>query len=843
MKESEARSEAGAIRAGRTALIEDPGLRGAAFGGALADLLDGAFTRLLDERHAPVPVALVALGSYARRELCPGSDVDIMLLSGSAPGRLGRRQRRPDLRELAEHLWYPFWDAGLVLGHATRTMRDALDLAETDLDSLTALLAVRHVAGDPGLTADVAERGLLLARKRRDRVIDALATASTLRRIQPGSIAEMLEPDLKDGGGGLRDLQSLEWAGSAIDAPGGLGTLRARGYLSEADDDLLTSARSLLLDLRVTLHRVTGNRSDRLALQEQDAVAAAIGADDADVMARDLAAAARGVSWIAGEVWVRLRDAIAGPGGRAVRADRVVAEDVVLREGRTVLSGTGALRSLTVLEAATTAAENEAPFDRASLEKLRQMQAPTWDVWERAAFLRLLRAGDRAVAVFEALDHVGALSRLFPEWEVVRSRHQRNAYHRFTVDRHMLETVAECTRLLDAGDAPGNDFDAVVARACRRPELLLLAALLHDLGKGLPGENHSVSGAVAAREIVRRMRLDSEAAEIVPWLVKDHLVMADAATRRDLSDEKTVRRFADSLAADPERLRLLYLLTIGDSRATGAAAWSTAKAALLRDLFARAAALVEPASAEPVVDSRRAQLSERIGKVEAQRHMAALPASYVLAFDAGEIAYHHSLLALHEVTVSCRDVGDNSVEITVVAPDRVGLLATVAGTLGAAGLAVREASLFTTTAGMAVDVFRAVDPFGRFTGAAGAPLEVLVHDALTGGVDVGEAVRARIRNYQQPGRGRGPVEVIVDLEASDVATVVEVHADDEIGLLYRLASIFASLGVDVSVAKVVTLGDRVVDVFYVRDSEGRRIEDPEAIAGLETALVEGLAGD
>jgi len=852
VSERAARSESGDLRAGRDGLIADTSLRGPAFGHALADLLDRTFAQLIDNQRAPVPVALVALGSYARRELCPGSDVDVVLLSTPARGLWGRRA--PDLRRLAEHLWYPLWDAGFVLGHATRTVRDALALAETDLDSLTALLGVRHIAGNPDLTAELDERGKVLARKRRDRVVDALASASARRRLRPGPIAEMLEPDLKRGGGGLRDLQSLEWAGWAIrdhpaasrthDAPdttGGLSALRTRGYLSDTDIDRIEAARALLLDLRVTLHRLTASRSDRLALQEQDAVAAMIGADDADDMARHLASAARAASWAAQEVWSRLRDALSGPAGRVVRADRPIAEGVSLREGRIVLGGIGSVSAGTALEAAAGAAENGAPFDRASLERLRDMEPPTWDVWERAAFLRLLRAGESAVAVFEALDHVGALARLLPEWEVVRSRPQRNAYHRFTVDRHMLETVAECARLLDAGDAPGSAFDAVVARACRRPGLLLLAALLHDLGKGLPGDDHTVRGAAAARKIVQRMKLDSEAVEVVPWLVRDHLSMAETATRRDLSDAKTVSRFAEALCGDPERLRLLYLLTIGDSRATGPAAWSGAKAALVRDLFAKSAALVEPAGAEPIAVVRTTQLAARIGEAEALRHLAALPDTYVPAFDADEMAHHHALLSRGEITVSSRDIGDDMVGVTVIAPDRVGLLATVAGALSAAGLGLREASLFTTTDGVALDVFRGVDLFGRFAGDAADRLTPRVEDALHGRVDVGDAMRTHIRNYRQPDQGNRPVEVSFDLEASDTATVVEVHTDDRIGLLYHLACIFASLHTNVSIAKVATLGDHVVDVFYVRDSTGDRITDPAAISALKGALLRGLA--
>src|SRR5262249_32243894 len=232
------------------------------------------------------------------------------------------------------------------------------------------------------------------------------------------------------------------------------------------------------------------------------------------------------VAWITRDVWMRVADALEGPTGRSAPRDQILAQLVVLRDGRVHVQADadGSVPALRALEAAAAAAELDAPFDRTSLVRLASMREPTWDVWERAAFLRLLRTGSRAVTVFEALDHEGALTRLLPEWGHVRSRPQRNAYHRFTVDRHLLAAVAECAQLLDAGDAlqrGDSDFDAVVARACRRPELLLLGALLHDIGKGMPGD-HSEVGAAAAAIVVRRIGLDSEGREIVEGLVRDH---------------------------------------------------------------------------------------------------------------------------------------------------------------------------------------------------------------------------------------------------------------------------------------------------------------------------------
>jgi [protein-PII] uridylyltransferase len=830
---------AASLRDAWAALLADRSRCGAAFGTAAADLLDAALREILDAAGQAPRTAVVALGSYARREVCPASDVDVLLLHDAR----GRARHR--VGEVAELLWYPLWDAGFVTGHAVRTVKESLTLGDTECDALTALLAVRHVAGDPSLTEELAARGRDLAHRRRERLVRELSAAARVRRARPGPVAEMLEPDVKEGAGGLRDVHALTWAGDAWAEPGGLVTLREHGYLTDDDAARLDAARRLLLDVRVALHRVTRSRSDRLALQEQDAVAALVGADDADALVRDLASAAREVAWIAQDVWQRLGDTVTGPASRA-GGDRRLAASVVLRDGRVALGGTAPTGAIDVLEAAAAAAEADVAFERASLARLRTMDDPSWDVWERAAFLRLLRAGARAVPVFEALDHEGVLTRLLPEWEHVRSRPQRNAYHRHTVDRHLLEAVAECARLLDEADGNAQHFDAVVARACRRPELLLLGALLHDIGKGNPGD-HSEVGAQAATVVARRMGLDSEGREILTWLVRHHLLMADLATRRDLADAAVADSLAERCAGDAERLRLLYLLTVGDSRATGPAAWGPTKAALLRDLFVKAAAAIEHGAAAAVATARRDALATRVDPKAAERHLARLPDAYVLACDEAEMAAHVELLA-HERAVQVRRDGAR-VTVTVVEPDRPGLLATLAGALTVCGLDVLEANLFVTDDGLALDVFRAIDPYERTSDDDGvtdanalARVERQVAAALDGSLDVEARVAQRTRGYAlaDPGRRRS-VEVRYDLDSSATDTVLEVHADDEVGLLYRLARALSDFGLDVRVAKVHTLGQQVVDVFYVRDASGTKVRDPRRLDEVAALLAARLA--
>ncbi len=805
-------------------MLADGSRRGRAWGEALAAEIDRALVDVFSTFTTRDNVAVLALGSYGRREMCPGSDVDVLLVHG-----LKRRSSTEAVKEMAERLWYPLWDAGFVTGHGARTVKESVALADADLDALTALLDVRVIAGDVALADALQSAVRDLALKRRDRVLRELADAAEVRNLRPGPVAEMLEADLKDGAGGLRDVQALEWGGWALGAPGSTDALIARGYLSPSDLRRIDEGRELLLDVRVSLHRVTNARSDRLALQEQDAVAADLKFADADVLVHDLSASAREIAWITRDVWSRVRDMLAGPTGRTGRGDEALAEHVVLRDGRVHVEADDddTVPALRVLEAAVAAAERDAPFDRASLERLRLMCAPTWDVWERAAFLRLLRQGERAVPVFEALDHEGVLTRLLPEWEHVRSRPQRNAYHRFTVDRHLLEAVAECAQLLDAGDQAqisSSDVDAVVARACRRPELLLLGALLHDIAKGQPGD-HSEVGAQSALAIARRIGLDSEGREIVVWLVRNHLMIAEVATRRDLSDASVADGVAAACAGDAERLRLLYLLTIGDSRATGPAAWSPSKASLIRDLFVKAAAAIERGEARALANDRREMLVETIGADAAEELLGRLPESYVLAFEPQEMASHIELLRASDA-VRCEPAAD-AVTITVVTSDRAGLLATLAGALTVCGLNVLEANVFGTTDGRALDVFRAADPFGRTNEDASRVVQT-IERALRDEIDLTARVEERRRAYSFSTATKGTVGIVVDDETSESDSIIEVHADDDVGLLYRLASAFAELELDVRVAKVATLGTRVVDVFYVRDARGQKIDADDA---------------
>lgn len=774
--------------------MDDRGLRGEAFGRALSDVLDATLVETLGA--APEGrFALLATGSYGRRELCPGSDVDVLLL----------HEPRAQVAAVAEGLWYPLWDAGFVLGHAARTVKAAVALADDDLQVLTSLVDARLVAGDATIAGGLEARVRALVTRRRSRLVSELGEAVLSRRDNPGLVSEMLEPNLKDGAGGLRDVQSLEWVGWSLGEPGGIDALEASGYLQRDDPERLARARAHLLDLRVALHRATGGRSDHLLLQEQDAVASAVDAADADVMVRELSATGRLVAWTAADAFQRLRDAERGPSGRLGRGDREIVDGVVVRDGRVAFTTDADVEGHLVLQAAATAAELDIPFDRASLRRCGEIEGVDWGRAERELFVDLLRSGRRAVPVFEALDQVGAIGKLLPEWEHVRFLPQRNAYHRFTVDRHLLEAVAESAALLvDEG------FDGEVARSSRA-DLLLLSALLHDIGKGRPGD-HSEVGARTAAEIARRLGYDEDDCDTLVWLVEHHLLLADVATRRDLRDERTITRFGDAVGRR-DRLELLYLLTVGDSRATGSAAWGPNKAVLVRELFTKTNAFLGGVGVGTAIEDERRQT----------------------------LAEHAGILGRGTLAVEWTDGEDGMLECAIAAPDQTGLLATVAGVLSLSGFDVREAAGYSDQRGMALEVYRGVDRFGRLADADGrARLEATLEGALAGRVPVTTQLEARIRRYRT---GPSGLAVIFDLDASEDATVVEVYATDEVGLLARVAATFADLELDVRTAKVATMGDRVVDVFYLRDAGGRKLTDRLTLDRLKATLIARLTTD
>ncbi|CAN5707563.1 [protein-PII] uridylyltransferase [soil metagenome] len=761
---------------GRAELLGDRSLTGAALCRAYSERADRWLAGLLDAAtDRPDGVALVAVGGYGRAELCPESDLDVLLLHD---GRAG-------IGEVAEAVWYPVWDEGLKLGHAVRTVKEALTLAGDDLDTATAMLSLRHLAGDATLSASLGAKALEHWQRRSKRWLGELARRVGDRHAAAGEVAFLLEPDLKEGRGGLRDVHALRWAE------------QARRVLLPGDDDRLVAAYTVLLDTRVELHRVTGRPGDVLLLQEQDAVAEALGAADADALMADVAAAARTIAWTSDEAWERIGSSLSGPLGRIARRDRHVADGVVLRDGLVHLTvdADPARDPTLVLRAAVAAAEHRTRFDREALDRLAAEAVALPDPWPpdaRDLLVALLLAGSAAIAVLEALDQRELLVRLLPEWAPVRSRPQRNAYHRFTVDRHLCEAAANAAALADR---------------VSRPDLLVVGALLHDLGKGYPGD-HTVVGMELLRDIGPRLGFAPDDVDILVAMVEHHLLLPDVATRRDLSDDGTIATVAATVGS-PLVLELLAALTEADSLATGPSAWGQWKAGLVAELVARTGHVLGGGAAAEVTSSSLPTAAQR------------------------------ALLDKGEPTVQTNDD-----VLTVVTSDSPGLFAKVAGVLALNGLAVLEAAAESGDGGVALEVFRVESAFGPVI--AWDKVRTDLDLALAGRLALQARLADRARTYRASRTGsaaRPVVRVKVDNETTEAATVIEVHAPDAIGVLYRITRALADLDVDIRSAKAHTLGAKVVDAFYVSDAAGAKLTDPAHLAELSRAIEHALTVD
>ncbi|MEV5398758.1 [protein-PII] uridylyltransferase [Streptomyces cellulosae] len=741
-------------------------------------------------------VSLVAVGGYGRAELSPRSDLDLLLLhDGSDPGTVST---------LADRLWYPVWDLGIALDHSVRTPAEARKTAGEDLKVQLGLLDARHIAGDLGLTTALRATVLADWRNQAPKRLPALRELCEERAARQGELQYLLEPDLKEAHGGLRDATALR----AV----------AASWLADAPREGLAEARGRLLDVRDALHLTTGRATDRLALQEQDQVAAELGLLDADALLRQVYEAARVIAYAGDVTWrevgrvlrsrsVRPRLRAMLGGGKPAPERSPLAEGVVEQDGEVVLARAARPDRDPVLplRAAAAAAQAGLPLNLHAVRRMaagaRALPSP-WPAEARQQLITLLGSGRPTVDVWEALEAEGLISLLLPDWDRVRCRPQRNAVHLWTVDRHLIETAVRASAF---------------TRRVSRPDLLLVAALLHDIGKGWPGD-HSVAGEVIARDVAARIGFDAGDVTVVATLVRHHLLLVETATRRDLDDPATVRSVAEAVGS-PGTLELLHALTEADALATGPAAWSSWRASLVADLVKRVAAVLagqappDPEEAAPTAQHER------------------------LALEA--VATGAPVLSLRAQTEPPAEPSDDpeplGVELLIAVPDQAGVLPAVAGVLAMHRLTVRTAELRSLDLPDGVDGsvllldWRVAAEYGSLPQAARLRADLV--RALDGRLDISGRLAERDAAYP---RRRGvvapPPRVTVAPAASRHATVIEVRAQDAPGLLFRIGRALEDAGVNVRSAHAGTLGANAVDAFYVTSGEGLPLPDEEAVS-------------
>ncbi|WP_328906093.1 [protein-PII] uridylyltransferase [Streptomyces sp. NBC_00234] len=807
--ESEASGPSG-YAAARLRLLQEKAQSGPPRRAALAALTDDWLSTLFATAAEEAGVrgaALVAVGGYGRGELSPRSDLDLLLLhDGSADAGA--------IATLADRVWYPVWDLGLALDHSVRTPAEARKTAGEDLKVQLGLLDARPVAGDLGLAAGLRTAILADWRNQAPKRLPALDELCRERAERMGELQFLLEPDLKEARGGLRDATALR----AV----------AASWVADAPREGLSEARRILLDARDALHLTTGRATDRLALQEQDQVATELGLLDADALLRQVYEAARTVSYATDVTWrevnrvlrarsVRPRLRAMLGGGKPVPDRTPLADGVVEADGEVVLARTVRPERdpVLTLRAAAAAAESGLPLSRHLVRHLASAARPLsvpWPAEAREELVTLLGAGEATVGVWEALEAEGIITRLLPDWERVHCRPQRNPVHTWTVDRHLVETAVRA---------------ATLTRRVGRPDLLLVAALLHDIGKGWPGD-HSVAGEVIARDMAGRIGFDKHDVGVIATLVRHHLLLIETATRRDLDDPATVRSVATAVGT-ASTLELLHALTEADALATGPAAWSTWRASLVTDLVGRVAAVLAgeaPPEQEPAAPGAE---HERLA-IEALR--------------TGE-----PVLALRAQTETPDEDGEPEpvgVELLIALPDRPGVLPAAAGVLALHRLTVRAADLraveLPTELGESADLlllsWRVAAEYGSLPQAARLRADLV--RALDGSLDIRARLAEREAAYpRRRGVKAPPPRVTVAAAGSQVATVIEVRAQDAPGLLHRIGRALEQSAVRVRSAHVSTLGANAVDAFYVTGPDGEPLSDvraAEVARELEKAL-------
>lgn len=755
-------------------------------GHALRDRLCGEYDRRLASlsglltRHG---VALVAVGGLGRREVAPYSDLDLILVSedDAVPGDTAAPE------DTAGLIWYALWDSGVALDHATRTVGECLSVARRDLPALLGMLWARPVAGDVQVAVGLRERVRRLWRTEARRRLDELTDLCRRRWTLAGDGSSALEPDLKLSRGGLRDSQVLQALSVA--------------QLADFRTDM-RRAHALLLDVRGELHRQARRRGDVFRRQYQQAVAEALGGGPgggqrhggADEVLREVNLACRAV---AHELTGTLRRVATvsssspgrASGGPAVR--RPLARDLVADAGEVALARSARVGPdpMLMLRAARVAAESALPIApylvRRFAERTRPLATP-WPADVRAEFVRLL-GGPGVIGVLTALDLAGLMTMMMPAWDAVRGRAQHSPVHRHTVDRHLMDTVAAAAEFL---------------RDVTRPDLLLVAALLHDIGK-VGGGDHAKIGASIAENTVTAMGFDSDDVAVVTLLVRCHLLLVDTATGRDLDDPRTMDEVQGALGGRLDILDLLYALTRADAKATGPTAWTPWRAALVADLVRRVRVRARGLPAEPP---------------------PTVPRQWWTVAETTDLAV---LVDQH------RDSDDPGDDVTVIAPDRPGVLNRTAGVLALHGLQVRAATV-RTHAGKAVNTYHVEPLFGDLPDPA-----VLRGDlarALAGGGDLRERLEKKERDYRRgPDPGRPPVASWLADAATD-ATLLEVRADWSLGSLYRITAVLERCGLNVRAARVRTWGNAVIDSFYVRVADSALV--PQRV---REAVDEGLA--
>ncbi len=810
-------------------------------------------------------LSLTATGGYGRGELAPFSDIDLMFL---LPYKLTAHSE-----QVVEYILYTLWDLGLKVGHATRSINDALRLSRDDMTIRTSLLESRWLWGDKKMFEEFKRRfqAEFTSGSGLDFVEAKLAERDN-RHDRMGDTRYVLEPNIKEGKGGLRDLQTLYWIAKYLFPVKDVKELQSLGVLTAEDVALFDKAESFLWTLRCHLHYLSGRAEERLTFNVQPEISVRMEYTDGEgiqgverfmkdffLVAKDVGDLTRILCAVLEEQHKKSRQRFHLPSfgfmkreieGFVLEGDRlnVEEEDAFKKEPRRLLQmfqlaqkhdfdiHPDALRLVTQnLDLIDETLQNDPEANR--------------------LFMEILVGPNPKVALMR-LNEAGVFGRFLPDFGRVVAQMQYDMYHVYTVDEHTIRAIGLLKGIEEGSLKDDHPTACSVIGEVQSLSALYLSVLLHDIAKGRGGD-HSEIGADIALQLGPRLGLNEWETETVSWLVRHHLLMSNTAFKRDIYNPKTVSDLA-SVVQSPERLRLLLILTIVDIRAVGPGIWNEWKAGLLRELYFRTledlTGRVTSERRAERVEQARSQLEDRIKDwpaEEIQTHLDRGHAEYWLSFDTETLTHHAKLIREAEskgskLHIEYRIEKDRDVtEIIIYAADHPGLFASIAGAMALAGASVVDAKIMTLSTGMALDTFWIQDSNGHAYAAKDRlkRLYKRIEDALSGRLRPARELEAAQKNASPilSGIFKVPPRVLIDNKASNRHTVIEINGRDRPGLLHDLTAALTALGLQISSAHISTYGERVVDVFYVKDIFGLKVDHEEKLNLLRERLLEAVS--
>ncbi|MFP4571835.1 MAG: [protein-PII] uridylyltransferase [Desulfobacterales bacterium] len=802
------------------------------------------------------PYAVIALGGYGRAEQCVFSDVDLLLLfEKKVPG---------EAEELVREYVYPLWDLGLDVGYAIRSLRECVRMAKDDLEILTSVLDARFLCGISSvyaaLTDQVRER--VLSRSP-NKIILSLVERNRGRHEHYGDSAFLLEPNLKEGAGGLRDYHTMRWIGRIKYDLKSLRDLEYHGALSSEEYEQLFEAISFIWKIRNRLHYFTGRKCDQLYFNYQARLAEEMGLEEKDgqlPVEQLMSELHAKMGYVKQQLLLFLFElGFEKPSRRSFdfRRHPEIPEIEISRGGLNFHSSNRIVKSpVLLIRIFETAARLRMPLTREAGRLVREFGYLVDDNFRansevRRAFQNILQIPAGPVNVLEQMLETGFLLRLIPEFGGIVDRIQFDAYHLYPVDRHSLRTVYF---IKSFGENPPDDVDPLcikIYRGLKRKHLLLLAALLHDIGKGRADGKHSDTGAKMARIIMRRLGYGKKEADVVSFLIENHLLLVKTASRRDINDEETAIRLARQVG-HVNLLKMVYLLTVADSMATGPKAWNDWTATLVRDFFLKILHILEKGELATTGAVRRVEKKKvyvrRIANfpdIDIEAMIGVLSPRYLLYAEAKDIVSHIQLYRRLQDSDFVWDITPDEASktrsVVVCAKDRSGLFSKIAGVFTLNNIDILDAQIYTWKNDIALDIFTVTPPpdqifeeerWQRAARDLGA--------ALTGQLDLSQALADRQQRAKKRGVDGRPNRVEIDNETSSFYTIVEVFTYDFPGLLYMITDALTRNGLDIWVAKISTKVDQVVDVFYVRDEQGGKADSPDRVEQIRSGVLSVL---